>query len=170
MKLAALVLSGALILSAETATLPEVKTQAGRQFYSLPDDKGLVAAARKNLEADPNNTGLLLKLAAAQSAVWQYREAVATCSHILKLAPDNAAALLERGHRELALREFKQSRADLQRARQLDAKNPEVYYHLGLAHYFLGEFAQSAEAFSHAVEFAPNTDSRINSTNWYYAS
>ena len=169
MKLIVLLITAALA-QAQTGTLLEVTTKGGRQFYSLPDEKGVVAAAQKNLEADPNNIDLLLKLAAAQSSVWQYREAAATCTRVLKMAPDNAAALLERGHRELGLREFTQARNDLKRARMLDPKNPEVYYHLGLAHYFLGEFAQSAESFHHAVDLAPSTDSRINSSNWLYAS
>ncbi len=49
-------------------------------FYSLPDEKGVVAAARKNLAADPKNPDLLMKLEAAQVSVWQDREAVATCT------------------------------------------------------------------------------------------
>jgi tetratricopeptide (TPR) repeat protein len=154
----------------QTGTLLEVTTKGGRQFYSLPDEKGVVAEARKNLEADPKNVDLLMKLEAAQSAVWQNREAVETCTRVLKIDPDNAAALLERGHRELGLREFAQARDDLKRAMTLDPKKVDVYYHLGLAHYFLGEFSQSAEAFRHAVDLASSTDSRINSSNWLYAS
>jgi tetratricopeptide (TPR) repeat protein len=155
---------------AQTGTLLEVTTKEGRQFYSLPDDKGVVAEAQKNLDSDPKNVDLLLKLAAAQSSVWQNREAVATCTRVLKIAPDNAAALLERGHRELGLREFVHARDDLKRAMTLDPTKIDVYYHLGLSHYFLGEFAQSAVAFRHAVDLAPSTDSRINSSNWLYAS
>ena len=45
-----------------------------------------------------------------------------------------------------------------------------AYYHLGLAHFFLGEFSPAADAFRHAVETAPNTDERINSTNWLCAA
>jgi tetratricopeptide (TPR) repeat protein len=164
------ILITAALAQAETGTVLEVTTKGGREFYSLPDEKGVVAEAQKNLDADPNNIDLLLKLAAAQSVVWKYREAVATCTRALKVAPDNAAALLERGHRELGLREFAHARDDLKRAMALDPNKVDVYYHLGLAHYFLGEFAQSAEAFRHAVELAPSTDSRINSSNWLYAS
>jgi tetratricopeptide (TPR) repeat protein len=46
----------------------------------------------------------------------------------------------------------------------------DAYYHLGLSNYFLSDFAKAADAFRHAVELAPNTDERINSTNWLYAS
>ncbi len=148
----------------------EFTSELGRKFYSLPDDKGVVAEARKKSDADPKDVGLLLKLAQAQASVWEEREAVETCTRALAIAPDNADALLERGHRELPLREFDKARADLEKAATLAPKNPEVYYHLALSHYFVGEFDQAGEAFRKAVEFAPNTDSRINSTNWVYAS
>lgn len=142
----------------------------GTKFYSLADDKGVVAAARKNLAADPKNPALLLKLAQAQAAVWEDREAVATCTRAIAMASKNPDLYLERGHREIPLRQFTRARADLERAVALDPKKVDAYYHLGLAHYFLGEFSQSADAFRHAVELAPDTDSRINSTNWVYAS
>ena len=148
----------------------QITSPLGTKFYAQPDEKSVVAAARKNLEAEPKNPDLILKLALAQSSIREYREAVATCAQGLAIAPDNADLLLERGHRELGLREFTKARADLSRAVTLDPKKLDAYYHLGLAHYFLGEFAPSAEAFRHAVELAPNTDSRINSSNWLYAS
>jgi len=155
---------------AQTPPALEVTSALGAKFYSLPDDKGAVAAAQKDLAADPKNAGLLLKLAQAQASVWQDREAVETLTRALAIAPDNAALYTERGHRELPLREFSRALADLNRAVALNPKDVEAYYHLGLAHYFLGEFEPAAEAFQHAVDLAPNTDSRINSTNWVYAS
>jgi tetratricopeptide (TPR) repeat protein len=148
----------------------QVTSALGTKFYSLPDDKGVVAAALKTLAADPGNPDLLLKLAQAQVSVWQDREAVETLSRAIALAPANAALYTERGHRELPLREFAKARADLQKATQLDPKKMDAFYHLGLAHYFLGEFAPAATAFRHAVDLAPDTDERINSTNWLYAT
>lgn len=167
---ACLILSAVVLALAAQAQTLQVTSTLGTKFYSLPDEKGVVAEAQKNLAADPKNAALLLKLAQAQAAVWQDREAAETCSRALAIAPENADLYLERGHRELPLREFARARADLERAVALDPKKVDAYYHLGLAHYFLGEFAQSADAFRHAVELAPNTDSRINSTNWVYAS
>jgi hypothetical protein len=76
--------------------------------------------------------------------------------------PQNAALYTERGLRELPLREFARVRADLSGAAALNPKDMVAYYHLGLAHYFLGEFTQAVDAFHHAVETAPNTDERIN--------
>jgi tetratricopeptide (TPR) repeat protein len=167
--------SGLLIFAATFATMwaqprLELTTPLGTKFYSIPDPQGAVATAQKNLAADPKNAGLILKLALAQSAARKYRESVETCTRGLKIAPQNADLFLERGHREVALREFAKAKADLNKAVSLDPKNPEGYYHLGLSHYFLGEFADSADAFHHAVDLAPTLDSRINSTNWLYAS
>jgi len=150
--------------------LLEVTSPLGTKFYSIADEKGVVPAAQKDLAADPRNPGLLLKLAQAHAAAWQDREAVDACTRGLAVAPDNADLLTERGHRELPLREFQKARADLARAVELNPKKMDAYYHLGLAHYFLGEFAPAADAFRHAVDLAPNTDERINSTNWLYAS
>src|SRR5262249_44213301 len=70
----------------------------------------------------------------------------------------------------LPLRDFTRARSDLTRASTLNPKNMAAWYHLGLAHYFLGEFGPAAEAFRRAVETAPNTDEVINSTNWLYAA
>lgn len=154
----------------ETRPTLQLTSPLGKKYYSLPDDKGVVAAARKKLEADPKNPRLLLKLAQAQASVWQDREAVETLTRAIAISPNDAELYIERGHRELPLREFKRASADLSHAVKLDAKQIEAYYHLGLAHYFLGEFAPAAEAFRHAVDLAPSTDSRINSTNWWYAS
>ena len=160
-------LAFAALLSAQTSL--EV-TAGGRKFYSLPDPKGTVAAARKALEGDPKNAALLSKLAQAQIAVWQDREAVASLTEALALSPNDAALYTERGHRELPLREFAKARADLSRAVEIEPKRMDAYYHLGLANYFLGDFDKAADAFRHAVEFAPNGDERINSTNWVYAA
>jgi Flp pilus assembly protein TadD len=160
----------ALAAAATAQTKLEVTSKLGTKFQSLADEKGAVAAAQKSLAADPKSPDLLLKLAQAQISVWEDKEAVETLTRALAISPRSAEFFIERGHRELPLREFARARADLTQGAALDPKNMAAYYHLGLAHYFLGEFPQAADAFRHAVETAPNTDERINSTNWLYAA
>jgi tetratricopeptide (TPR) repeat protein len=166
MKICFLLLAG--VLSAQTQL--EVTSKLGRKFFSLPDPKGAVAEAQKNLAADPKNPALFSKLALAQISVWEDKEAVETLTRAIKLSPESAEFYTERGHRELPLREFKKARTDLARSAALNPKNMATYYHLGLAHYFLNEFSEAADAFRLAVQTAPNTDERINSTNWLYAA
>jgi tetratricopeptide (TPR) repeat protein len=158
------------LASMASAQALEVTSKLGVKFYSLPDPKAGVSEARKNLAADPNNPALLLKLAQAQISVWEDKEAVATLTRAIAISPKDGALYTERGHRYLPLREFAKARADLKRAVVLNPKDMAAYYHLGLSHYFLNEFAEAAGAFAHAVETAPNTDERINSTNWLYAA
>jgi tetratricopeptide (TPR) repeat protein len=164
----------ALALQAQTTppagTRFEATSPLGTKLYSLPDDKGAVTAAVKALAADPKNVKLMLALSQAQASAWQEKEAVATCTRALTMEPDNADLLIERGHRELPLREFVKAKADLAKAAQLDATKSEAYYHLGLAHYFLGEFAPAADAFCHGLGIVTSQDSIVNFTNWCYAS
>lgn len=151
-------------------TTLQVTSPLGTKFYSLPDEKGVVAEARKALAADPKNADLFLKLAKAHVSVWQDREAVDACTKGLALSPKSVDLLTERGHRELPLREFAKARTDLAAASQLDPKKMEAWYHLGLANYFLRDFAAASAAFQHSVDTAPDDDERINSTNWLYAA
>jgi tetratricopeptide (TPR) repeat protein len=167
MKIAVSLLALAALLPAQTL---QVTSKAGLKFYSVPDTKGAVAAAKTALAADPKNPELIFKLAQAQISVWQDKEAVETLTHAIALAPQNGDYLTERGHRYLPLREFAKARTDLKRAVEINPKNMTAYYHLGLAHYFLNEFGEAAGAFGLAVKTAPNTDEIINSTNWYYAA
>jgi tetratricopeptide (TPR) repeat protein len=46
----------------------------------------------------------------------------------------------------------------------------DAYYHLGLAHYFLGEFDEAAASFDKARALAKNNDSLIDCSNWLYVS
>ncbi len=160
----------ALSTAVSAQTKLELTSKLGTKFYSLVDDKGVIAEARKNLATEPKSPALLLKLAQAQFSVWEDKEAVETLTRALVISPQNADLYIERGHRELPLRDFAHARADLTRGAELSPKTMAAYYHLGLAHYFLGEFAESADAFHHAVETAPDTDERINATNWLYAA
>jgi tetratricopeptide (TPR) repeat protein len=172
MKMLLAVLLLAAMASAQPAPklILEVTSPLGTKFFSIADEKGVVAEVQKALAAGPRNPALFLKLAQAHASAWQDREAIDACTRGLAVAPNNADLLTERGHRELPMREFQKARADLQHASAIDPKRMDAYYHLGLAHYFLGEFADAAAAFRRAVETAPNLDERINSTNWLYAA
>jgi tetratricopeptide (TPR) repeat protein len=147
----------------------ELTSKLGRQLYGLAEDEKLLDA-RGKLAADPKNLDLMLALSKAQAARRQYREAVATDTAGLALAPTNGALLLERGHLELGLREFAAAKHDLQRAAELTPEVLEVFYHLGLAHYYLGEFAEAGVVFGKARALAKSDDALIYCSNWLYAS
>jgi len=165
-----LVILAAVNLQGQTGARLEITSPLGRSFHSQPDEKAVVSAAEKALADDPKNVKLILKLSQAQASVWQDKEAAETCTRGLAIDPNNADLLTERGHRELPLRQFARARDDLKRAVTLDPKQTEAYYHLGLAHYFLGEFSPAADAFYKGRDLVSSQDSLVNFTNWCYAA
>jgi tetratricopeptide (TPR) repeat protein len=147
----------------------EITSGLGRALYGLPDDQA-VMEARKALESDPKNTAKVLTLSKALAGRRQYREAVAVDTKGLGFAPENADLLLERGHRELGLREFVAAGKDLEKAAQVNPGMLDAHYHLGLSHYFRGEFKEAAVSFGRARDLAKTDDSLIDCTNWLYVS
>ena len=147
----------------------EVTSGLGRKLYALPDNDAMVQA-RKRLEADPKDPKLVLSLSQAQAGQRQYREAIATCTKGLAASPDNVDLLIERGHRELGLRQFAAAQKDLERAASLDPKRLDAFYHLGLAHYFQGQFEAAADAFRMGLALAQDNDNVIDCSNWLYVS
>jgi len=164
---------GAAILTSLGSAQPrfEITSLLGKKLEAQDDPKGVVAAAQKALAADPNNIGLVIKVSQAQASLWQNVEAAATCTKALAAHADNIELLTELGHRRVALRQFTEAKAEMTRAVHLGSKNPETFYHLGLAHLFLGEYAAASEAFcDKGLPLAPNEDSKVNFTNWCYAT
>jgi len=147
----------------------ELTSRLGAKLYGLSPDQKLSDAQAK-LAADPKNVDLIVALAKAQAARRQYKEAVATDTAGLAVAPTNGTLLLERGHYELGLREFAAAKRDLARAAELTPDVLEVFYHLGLAHFYLGEFTEAGAAFAKARELSKSDDGLISSSNWLYVS
>jgi tetratricopeptide (TPR) repeat protein len=147
----------------------ELTSGLGRKLYSLPDDENVINA-RKSLAEDPKSVERVLQLSKAEAGRRQYREAVATTTGGLAFAPKDAGLYLERGHRELGLREFKSAMNDLEQAVRLAPAMLDAHYHLGLAHYFSGEFDEAAASFDRARALAKSNDSLIDCSNWLYVS
>jgi tetratricopeptide (TPR) repeat protein len=147
----------------------EVTSGLGRKLYALPDNPA-IEAARGELAKDPKNVALILKLSKAEAGQRQYKEAILTDTQGIASAPGNADLYIERGHRELGLRQFRQAMTDLEHAVSLDPTKLDAHYHLGLSHYFEGEFSEAAKSFKAALDLAKTSDSVIDCSNWLYVS
>jgi tetratricopeptide (TPR) repeat protein len=155
---------------AQTAAEPEAVSPAGTRFYAMPDEKGVVAEAEKNLAADPKNIELIIKLGQAQASVWRYRDAIATYTRGLEIAPDNALLYRHRGHRYISTRQFDRAAADLERGAKLSDKSYDIWYHLGLAYYLKGDFARASAAYERCRDLADKDESLISASDWLYMS
>ena len=147
----------------------QYRSPVGVAYVSLPDT-GAVAWAESTLAAEPRNVERVIQLGLAQSAIRQYREAIATFTRGLDLEPDNAVLYRWRGHRYLSIRELDRARADLERGLALDSTNYGVLYHLGIVQYVTGDFAGAAETFRRALPLAPEAGERAGSIDWLWMS
>ena len=157
----------AVCASAAPAQSLQYRSAAGVEFRSHADT-GAIARAQTALAADPGNAEKVLQLGLAQAAAQQYREAIATFTGGIKLAPKNPLLYRWRGHRYISIGEPDRALADLTRGNQLDSTNYDIYYHLGIAHFLRGEFAQASAAFTQAQHRAPNANEIAGSTDWLW--
>lgn len=115
-----------------------------------------IRAADSALALKPTDPELLLAAAAARAAAWRFREAISLYSRGATLHPTDARFLRFRGHRYLTVRQFTEGARDLDRAAVMDSTNFDVVYHQGLAHFLLGHYARSADAYGKCLAFASN--------------
>ncbi|HWH03985.1 MAG TPA: hypothetical protein VN674_09860 [Gemmatimonadales bacterium] len=138
--------------------------------YKSQRDTGGVARAESALAKDPQNVVLIARLGAAQVAIREYREAIATYTKGLALAPNDTAFYRERGHRYLSIREFDRAYADLTKGLSLDSMDYGCLYHLGIIQFLRGDFDAASHTFTRALPLAPDSSERAGSTDWLWMS
>ncbi len=159
----------ALALTAVPAPAQSVqyRSAAGVEYRALPDT-GTVAGAEAALARDPRNVSLFVQLGIAQSAVRQFREAIATFTRGLAIAPSDPILYRWRGHRYLSVREFDRAEADLTRGLAQDSTNYGILYHLGIVRFAKGDFNSAADVFTRAQRRAPDAGELAGSTDWLW--
>jgi tetratricopeptide (TPR) repeat protein len=138
---------------AQTASsTPELTTLLGRAVHARPDMDGAIARADAALAADPKNVDLILAAARAKDAALQFHAAIDVYTKGLALAPSDVRLLRFRGHRYISIRRFDLAVADLQKAVGLTPSSFDVTYHLALAHYLRGAFADAARVYRSCLD------------------
>lgn len=138
--------------------------------YKSQPDTGAVARAESALAKDPKNVALIGRLGAAQVAIRQYREAIATYTKGLALAPNDTAFYRERGHRHLSLREFGAAASDFSHCLALDSADYGCLYHQAIVYFVHGDFPAAVRTFTRALPLAPDSSERAGSTDWLWMS
>ena len=149
-----------------------------------------LAEAREAYDANPDDPENVIWLGRRLAYLWRYQEAIAVFTKGLEQHPDSYKLYRHRGHRYITVRELGKAVADLTRASELiedvaDEVEPDgapnaagkprstshsnIWYHLGLAHYLLGEFEEAARAYEACMEFSRvNDDMLVATTDWLY--
>ncbi|HET9226666.1 MAG TPA: tetratricopeptide repeat protein [Thermoanaerobaculia bacterium] len=153
------------------------------------DREEKLAEARKVAEAKPDDADAQIWLGRRIAYLGRYREAIDVYTRALAKHPDEPRLLRHRGHRYISTRRFDLAVADLeQAAKQIQGKPDEVepdglpnarnipvsslgtnvWYHLGLAYYYLGDLENAERAFRECLKFSKNADMQVATTHWLY--
>ncbi len=152
---------------------PEVVSLLGKPLYRTPAEGEALAKletalkeAALKLEADPGNPDTIILYGRALAGLWRYHDAIDVYTRGIAAHSDQAMFYRHRGHRFISVREFAKAAADLARAAELNDHDFDIWYHLGLAHYLLGEFDKALPAYEKCLAVAGDDDSRIAISNW----
>ena len=148
-----------------------------------------LAAARADLEKNPNSADASIWLGRRTAYLGRYREAIEIYTAAIAAHTADARLYRHRGHRYISVREFDKAIADLAKAAELVAGRPDevepdgqpnakniptstlktnIYYHLGLAHYLKGDFAKAADAYRLCMDHSKNADMQVATAHWQY--
>ncbi|MCU0418072.1 MAG: tetratricopeptide repeat protein [Cyclobacteriaceae bacterium] len=144
--------------------------------------------ARDSFNLNPTEQNYIW-LGRRQAYLYQYRDAIATFTSGLQRYPHSYRLLRHRGHRYVTLRQFELAIADFQQAARLMEGQPletepdgqpnalnqplsttqfNVWYHLGLAYYLQGRFAEAEKAYLACQAVCRNDDSALAVADWLY--
>jgi len=172
-----LVLNGAQSAAQQNEKEPEAVSLLGRKIHAAPAEGEELAKLQAKLEetaraveADPANVETIIAYGRALGGLWRFHEAIEVYSKGIASHPDEAMLYRHRGHRYISIREFGKAASDLAKAASLNDKDFDIWYHLGLAHYLLGEFDKARTAYESCLKVAADDDSKIAISNWLYAT
>ena len=156
---------------------PEVVSLLGKKLYAAPAEgeelaklQATLEEAARALETSPDNLEAIIVYGRALAGLWRYHEAIEVYSKGIKVHPDEAMLYRHRGHRYISIREFGKAASDMAKAAALNDKDFDIWYHLGLAHYLLGDFDKARAAYESCLKVSADDDSKIAISNWLYAT
>ncbi len=149
----------------------------------------LLAAARLELEREPDDPESWIWVGRRTAYLGRYREAIGIYGRAIERFPEDARLYRHRGHRYITTRRLELAIDDLAHAVVLtrgraDEVEPDglpnergiptstlqgnVWYHLALAHYLSGDFETSLAAWRECLAVAKNPDSLVAASYWLY--
>lgn len=171
---------------------PEFTSLLGVDYFAPEKGTELqeqqLAEARARWKQNPSEENYIW-LGRRLAYVGRFREAIDVFTKGLAQYPESARLLRHRGHRYITVRAFRQALADLQMAAVLMPREPletepdgqpnslnqplsslqfNVWYHLGLAHYLLGDFESAENAYRECLRVSVHDDLRVATADWLY--
>lgn len=174
------------------AEAPEVYSLLGLEYYAPepPNPKldSNLTIAQKNFDADPSEENYIW-LGRRTAYLTRYNEAIEIFNEGIEKFPDSYKLYRHRGHRYISQRKFDAALADFKKATEIMPASPleiepdgapnklniplsttqfNVWYHLALAHYLKGDFAEAEKAYLECMKVSNNDDLITATVDWLY--
>lgn len=174
----------------------EVQSIGGKPLVpmTLPDAERArleanLKTAEEALAKAPDSADALIWVGRRQGYLWRYRDAITTFTKGIDRFPTDARFYRHRGHRYITVRNFDGAAADFEKAVSLiagkkDEIEPDgapnaagvprstlqfnIWYHLGLAYYLKGDYANAKRAYDECMKVSTNDDSITATTDWLW--
>lgn len=148
-----------------------------------------LADAEAALAKNPDSADALIWVGRRQAYLGRYVDAIDTFTRGIERFPADARFYRHRGHRYITTRRFANAVDDFTKAVALTRGKPDeiepdgqpnarniptstlqtnIWYHLGLAHYLMGDFEAAARAYAEDLKINPNDDNLVAVTHWAY--
>jgi tetratricopeptide (TPR) repeat protein len=165
----------ALLGSAQVVAPPpqeqaKILFEEANALHEKQQDEKAVAAYDRAIALQPDNPAFHIGRANALAKLRKYQDAIQACTEALRLDPGNVPALLGRGHFRINLKQIEPALVDLVQAEKACKTDYWIYYHLGLAHYIKGDFAQAAKAYTSFLGLKKGDTEVVEGTAWLYPS
>ena len=166
-----------------TILLPQLSDETRKQYEQK------VQEAKSKLIKDSANAEHIIWYGRRTAYTGRYMEAIGIYSQGISFHPKNSKFYRHRGHRYITVRCFDLAIADLTKATILfkdqvdeveedglpNAQNiptgtlkSNTWYHLGLAHFFKGDYKNALAAFIECLEITDNDDMYVATANWLF--
>ncbi len=162
------------------------RTFDAERFAKLDAD---LALAIEEANANPTDPHKLIWVGRRLGYLWRYHEAIASLSVGINAHPNVPHLYRHRGHRYITIRQFDCAIADLEKAAELikgtddeveqdgapnaagiptSTLHTNIWYHLGLAHYFKGDYGAALAAYENCLAASKNNDMKVATLDWMY--
>jgi tetratricopeptide (TPR) repeat protein len=150
-----------------------------------------LAVAKAAYDRAPTDPDSIIWYARRLGYLGRFRESIAVYTDGIAKHPDNPWMYRHRGHRYISVRELDNAIADLEKATQLTEGKPDevepdgqpnaqnqpigtlqsnIAYHLALAYYLKGDFAEAVPVYQRELAAAKNGDRKVSTGHWLYMS
>jgi tetratricopeptide (TPR) repeat protein len=142
----------------------------GAEFLKANDNQRALAAFERAIALEPNSGTAHLQRCRVLAGLRRHEEAISACTESLRLNPGVPEALRDRGHYYLNLGRVELGLADLREAESLKKDDRGIYYHLGMANYLKGDYAEAAKAFEGCLTNSSDDGLKVECEAWLYPS